>query len=237
MKAGAKEILTYAEGKIVLEQGLVARLDLDSLSAPASRSDSGFTESRSAPRAGAVSIVSIGTGKWLSDLDQAKAEAAKKGRPILVLFTANMGECPWGTMFNQTVEPNPAFLQAMGSQFILLRINLSELGQDREVYSREEADRLGKKMNDIIDLREHVIGNIQIPALAIVSADGRSSKKVNMEGALAARRDMLNFTIRAIADANTHAFTRSSGSNRSSHFRIIGMIAAGILAGVWLIRR
>lgn len=113
--AGNREILSYAQGQVILEDGRVVRVDFSpkipwqapkAAPAPASATSA---RSRQALQA------------WSSDFEQAKHDAAQLGRPILVLFTGPATPVRTPRFF-EDVAVHPEFVAAFGNEFVLLRV-------------------------------------------------------------------------------------------------------------------
>jgi hypothetical protein len=220
---GSREILTYPKGRITLENGVVKSADWSENDSPPTR-----TSASPAGRSGRVG--------WLSDIDEANAQAAAQNKLILVLITGDMSACPWGTQFNQSIQSSTSFVGMMASEFVLLRIDLSSLGGD--VSSREEFERKKREMERIADLRKRVTSSEMIPAMALITADGKRVAKVNMDGAVKAKGDMLNFTLRAIKEAKAKPLVAAHpGGGRKSNVPYLSLAVIGGLIGFYFYRR
>lgn len=114
-KAGTKEILSYAQGQVVLEEGRVTRIDFSPKipwQAPkAAPAPASATSSRSLQAVQA----------WVSDFAQAKDEAARRMRPVLVVFTGP-SQPAGGPRFFEDVASHPEFVDAFRNEFVLMRV-------------------------------------------------------------------------------------------------------------------
>lgn len=196
VQIGTKEILTYAEGRVVLENGVVKNFE-SKVAIKAGTPSSEATVLR--PSGGPVLATKGTSGGWLGDLDEAKAQAAKQNKPILFLFTGDMSTCPSGTRFNQVIGSNSTFARTMSSEFVMLRYNLSEQANTPETpyeYGGPEY----RKFQEMMSLRSTLFSTNNVPAMAIISADGRYSIEVDLSEptSVAGYHDMSNGTIRAV---------------------------------------
>jgi len=69
--------------------------------------------------------------------------------------------------------------------------------------TKEQVDHEFANTDNLLALRTTVFSSDLIPAIAIVSPDLKQSTEVNMSGALEAKDDMLNYTLRSIDAAKT----------------------------------
>lgn len=114
-KAGAREILNYAQGQVVLEEGRVTRVDFSpkiswqppkAAPLPASATSARTQQARQA---------------WGSEFEPAKRDALQLMRPILVLFTGPVSPVRTPRFF-EDVALHPDFVRAFHDEFVLLRV-------------------------------------------------------------------------------------------------------------------
>jgi len=74
----------------------------------------------------------LGAARWLRNLDDAKAESARTGKPIFLLFTEVPG-CSTVKGFARHVLRHPLIVEAIESEFVPLVIYNNVGGHDREV--------------------------------------------------------------------------------------------------------
>lgn len=121
-KAGSKEIFSYAQGQVTLEDGRVTRVNF---SANVPR-QSPKPEPASAAATSSRSLQAVQA--WCTDFAQASAEAGRLSRPILVLFIGP--KLPLGApRIFEDVASHPEFVDAFRNEFVLLRVEFgTELG-------------------------------------------------------------------------------------------------------------
>lgn len=127
-KAGAREILTYAQGQLILEDGRVTRVDF-SPKVP-------WQAPKAAPTpAAATSTRSVqAVQAWATDYAVALNDAARLPRPVLALFTGP--KTPAGTpRIFEEVAAHPEFVDALRGDFVLLRV---EFGTQSALQERCE---------------------------------------------------------------------------------------------------
>jgi hypothetical protein len=116
-QSGTKEILTYPQGRITLENGRVERVDFDTkIPWPAPR-----------PRPGPASTTSVKkvetpTDFWLTNFEEAQAEARRRRARILALFTGSDWSPP-SKQFQDEVALHPDFVNAFTGDFVFLRLD------------------------------------------------------------------------------------------------------------------
>ena len=200
---GKREILTFPEGRAILENGLLKRFDrpaemLSAAPIPATNTPSAAPAANAQPATSSAS-----TSWWLTDINEARTRAMAQHKPILFLVTGDMSRCPWGVQFNESVHNSAEFIRKEAPDFVLLRLDLREISGVKQVDTKEEFDREVAKLENIVALRTAVIASDLIPAIAIVSPDLKQSTEVDMSGALPAMNDMLGYTLRSIDAAKS----------------------------------
>ena len=137
-KSGAKEILSYAQGQVILENGRVDRVDF-SPNVP-------WQAPKPRPGAAAAAAAAAKAKKgerpvdfWLSNLDDATREAVRRQARVLVLFTGSDWS-PASKQFHDEVESHPDFVNAFTADFVFLRLDFASRStlplEVREVNNR-----------------------------------------------------------------------------------------------------
>lgn len=115
-RAGTKEILTYAQGKVTLDHGRVEKVDF-SVKAPWQAPK---------PRPGPSPNVPAGDAEtssfWLTDFEAATREAAYRRVRILALFNGSDWS-PASRQFDDEVVFHPEFINAFMGDFVFLRLD------------------------------------------------------------------------------------------------------------------
>jgi protein disulfide-isomerase len=166
LSAGAREILTYAGGRVILENGVVARLDGVALppAEPAAR-PTPLPATPAAPPASAAPAARA-EDPWRTDFAQAQAEAAASKRRILALFTGS-DWCPACREFEASVAHDPDFLATTHAAFVLLRLDYPRsIPQPAAVRAANEELRRRYRVH-------------AYPSLRIISPDGGDWLAVN----------------------------------------------------------
>ena len=239
VKVGSKEVLLFDGGKVVLLNGQMKSFE----PAEAKPSAGGLENdpAGSKPTGGTYNEIKMGQAGWLTELDEAKAQAAQEGKRILFLVTADMQMCPAGVRFNRLIASGANFPRMMSSDYVLLLLDLSSLGNSPdhpiEIGSPEYAKFL--KVKEVLDLRESVFKSITIPAMAILSVDAKSSTIVNIEEAttIAGYDHMLSVTQGVIKAAENEPMKRagmSLSSIKPPHVILVFVVGLGLF---WMIKR
>lgn len=191
-KGGDREILTYPQGRIVLKKGVVFSSTMDGAPEPSSAPSSGLqaaSGSAESPKPPAIS-------GWLGSLEIAKARARAEQKRVLLLYWGGDSTCPWAPVFNRTVVGNRPLLARLEEDYVLVKImyppNISAQPTEAEFDAVVKADKF----------RLAVVETQALPAMAIISADGLSATKVEIENAMSAKNDMERFVLKALAAAN-----------------------------------
>lgn len=185
LSAGAREILTYGNGRVILENGRVTRLDLPpppraAAAAPAARP-------QTAARPPAPARPAAASEPWLTDFSSAEAEAGASKRRILALFTGS-DWCPGCIRFEEEVAHNPEFLATTRIPFVLLKLDYPRATPQPDAV-RKENEALRKRY-----------GISAFPTLLILNADGSAGARVDTS---APRRadDLADFFVQAVDEA------------------------------------
>lgn len=195
-QAGKREILTYPEGRVMLEDGRVTFFELklpplaDSpvpSAAPALPAPVATAEPPPAgpPLRSAEAIAPA--DPWLTDFDRAKAQAAEQKKRLLVLFTGT-DWCPPCQRFQAEVAGNEDFLRIFSPAFVFVKVDwLRNRPQPAEEAARVNALR-----------REYGIASY--PTLLVLAADGTKLMRVDTRKGRQAS-DTADFYIQAVDEA------------------------------------
>lgn len=116
-QSGNKEILTYAQGEVVLENGRVERVNF-SPSVP-------WQTPRPKPPPATPSTRKVPerpVDYWLADFGVATAEAQRRHARILALFTGSDWS-PGSRQFHDEVEYHPDFVNAFAGDFVFVKLD------------------------------------------------------------------------------------------------------------------
>ncbi len=118
-KAGQKEILSYPQGQVTLENGRVERVDFSmNVPWPAPRPRPG------PPSATTVRKPEANVDFWRTNFEEAMAEAKRRRARILALFTGPDWS-PASKQFHDEVEFHPDFVNAFTGEFVFLRLEFA----------------------------------------------------------------------------------------------------------------
>ncbi len=185
LSAGSREILTYVDGRVILTDGLVSKLELPTKAkrappAPVAPAPVVAAAIPQPPQAPARDV-------WLTSYAEAQAEAAASKRRILALFTGS-DWCPACMDFEQNVAHHPDFLATTRASFVLLKLD----------YPRSNAQPPElRATNEELRKRYHITA---YPSLFILSADGATSVRVNNSVSRRAD-DAADYYVQAVDDA------------------------------------
>jgi hypothetical protein len=198
IQMGTREIMTYARGRVTLENGRVIKTHFVETDV---EGDTAAPVVKEGPRATpgarhAVTVVPAGAVTWHNDLDDAQAAASAAGKRMLVLFWSDALE-PWATTFERTVVNNAGLLRELDKEFVLARL---EYGKATGPGASDAEYRLWKNREAF---RERIIGGGTFPALAIVSADTRQWSPVRLDRAMESRHTLTAYVGDAIETAKT----------------------------------
>ena len=224
---GAKAVLTYPEGRVVLVNGVVKSFE------PA-KTDQQEPRNRGA----SVSVVSGANGKWLTDPGVAKEQAAAQGKRILFLLTGDMSRCPSGARFNQEIAGNSSFSRMMSSEYVLLQIDVGTVGNSPDT-AVEAGSAETRKMQEKLDLMTGVFPDNVLPAMAILSADLKHSAVVDLSGptSVAGYNNMLSGTIHAVNAVKESPMTATKLANKGTRKFNFSCLAIAALALGWVVKR
>jgi hypothetical protein len=161
-QSGAKEILTYPQGRITLESGKVEKMDFSpNVPWPAPKA-------RPAPASPtSVKKAETPTDFWVTNFDVAQQEAVRRHARILALFIGSDWSPP-SKQFQDEVALHADFVNAFTADFVFLRLDFpTRAPQPPEV--REQNARLRAKY-----------GVTTYPALLVLSPAGNVVAQVDL---------------------------------------------------------
>lgn len=160
-RLGPREIFKYPQGQVIVEAGLVVRLEFKNGEPPRLPEP----VSRVAP----VSLAADSTG-WSGDFELASREAAQRSAPLLVWFAGSDWSGP-SRQFRDEVAMSRDFIASFRSRYVLLRVDLPDHnGTPRDPHAR---------------LREK-LGVTVYPALLILTPGGENLAKIDLSRPAAA---------------------------------------------------
>lgn len=116
-QSGTKEILSYAQGEVILEKGRVERINFSP--------DVPWQSPRPRPVAAAASsrkATEAPVDHWRTTFRDAIREAQRRRCRILALFTGSDWS-PASRRFQEEVEPHPDFIDAFAGDFVFLKLD------------------------------------------------------------------------------------------------------------------
>lgn len=161
-QSGTKEILSYPQGRITLENGRVEKVDFSTnVPWPAPRPRPGPPSPTSVKKAGAA------TDFWLQNFADAQGEASRRHARILALFIGSDWSPP-SQLFQAEVAFHPDFVNAFTGDFVFLRLDFpTRIALPPEL--REQNNRLREKY-----------GVTTYPALLVLSPAGTAVATVDL---------------------------------------------------------
>ncbi len=161
-QSGTKEILSYPQGRITLENGRVEKVDFTTNGPwPAPRPRPGPASPTSVKKSGAL------TDFWLVNFDDAQREATRRHARILALFIGSDWSPP-SQLFQAEVAFHPDFVNAFTGDFVFLRLDFpTRTALPPEL--REQNNRLREKY-----------GVTTYPALLMLSPVGTAVATVDL---------------------------------------------------------
>ena len=115
--SGTKEILSYTQGQVMLDNGRVERVDFSTtIPWPAPRPRPGAATASTAKKPEAP------VDFWLTNFDDAAREALRRSVRVLVLFTGSDWS-PASKQFRDEVEFHAEFVNAFTEDFVFLRLD------------------------------------------------------------------------------------------------------------------
>lgn len=161
-QAGAKEILIYPQGRVVLDKGRVEVVDFTLKTPwPAPRPRPGN------PGAAAVPTAAGPGESWFTSWPDAVKEAQRRGVRILTLFVGSDWSPP-SRLFLTDVAEAPEFLTAVLGSFVLVKLDFPTRAVQQKVLRDQNAE-----------LRER-FEVTTYPALVLMQPDGTLATKVDL---------------------------------------------------------
>jgi len=186
LSAGSREILTFAAGRVVLEDGRVTRFELPA-AAHAAPTAVPSPSPRVATPAPAPPPTPVARDAWFTDYAAAQAEATATKRRILALFTGS-DWCPGCIAFENQVAHHPDFLATTQASFVLLKLDYP---------ANHPLPAVLKAQNDELRKRYAIHS---YPTLLILSPDGATSVAVDTSHPRKAD-DLTDFFVQAVDEA------------------------------------
>lgn len=153
-QSGTKEILSYAQGEVVLENGRVERVNFSpdvKWQTPKPRPGPATATTRKLPE--------VPVDFWLTNFADAQREAQRRHTRILALFTGSDWSPP-SRVFHDQVEYNPDFVNAFAGDFVFLKLDFPR-GNPVPAKINPENAKLREKFNVTT-----------YPTLLLLSSDG-----------------------------------------------------------------
>lgn len=189
-KAGQREILTYPDGRVVLENGRAMFFELKLPSADATPPAATKDAASSAPPASAPapSSTPVATADpWVVDFEAAKKMAAAQNKRLLVLFTGT-DWCPPCQSFQSEVAYNADFLKIFSTSFVFVKVDW--------LRNRPQPPAEAARVNAL--RREY--GVASYPTLMVLAADGTQLMRVDTRKGREAE-SLADFYIQAVDEA------------------------------------
>ncbi len=157
-RLGPREVLRYAHGLVIVENGRVVRTEFQGKSVPPARPAAAGPAGRREPEARTG-------GGWNSDAEAAGAEAGRLGLPMLVWF-AGSDWSPASRQFRDEVALQGEFVAAFRSRYVLVRVELSDQEPGKELAANSR-------------LRER-LGVTVYPTLMVLSSGGENLARIDL---------------------------------------------------------
>jgi hypothetical protein len=161
-QSGTKEILSYAQGEVVLENGRVERVNFSPTvpwQSPRPRPGP--------PTASTRKVAEVPIDFWLTSFPSALKEAQRRHSRILVLFTGSDWS-PASRKFHDEVELNPDFVNAFAGDFVFVKLDYPR-GNPVPVKISEE----NLTVRDLYNVTTY-------PSLLILGAEGELLARVDL---------------------------------------------------------
>ena len=165
---GEREILTYTTGKVILTAGVVSATEGSLSSNPPPSESPTISESRPAttPKAPSRPVTPNRSAHWFTNLDQAKAAAAKSNKRVLALFTGS-DWCPPCKQFEAEVAHDEQFAGIFAPSFVFYKCDwLRNTPQSKAV--EQEVSRVRREY-----------GISRYPTLMVLNAEGEELDEVD----------------------------------------------------------
>lgn len=166
-QSGDREIFSYTQGRVVLKDGVVERMDFSPTVAwPVPRPrPKGLTSAQSESRKLAAEKPVV-ADPWITDYAAALAEAKQRDARILALFTGTDWS-PASKKFRDEIALHPDFLGTVGREYVLLRLDFPRATTQLEALRVQNAQ-----------LRER-FGVTSYPSVILLTTEGREFGRVD----------------------------------------------------------
>ena len=237
-KTGEREVFTYPQGRVVLRDGVVERMDFSpNVAWPKPRPKPPAATASTAKPAPVQPVKVEPLDVWLTDFDEACAEARRQAKDVLALFTGTDWS-PSAKRFQQEVALSPEFLRTVEESYVLLRLDFPRGAtvQAAEMRARNEGWR-------------ERFAVTEYPTLLVLNADGSELARVDLAKARAEQTSVQQ-VLAAIDEARPKAKpiaqwsgseTRESAETEAETRKVYwwggGVLAAVVLLGWWWKRR
>lgn len=182
-RSGAREVLSYAQGEVVLENGRVERVNFSPTvpwQMPRPRPAPATASTRKVPEA-PVDL-------WKTNFAAAMQDAQARNSRVLILFTGSDWS-PASRQFHEEVEAHPDFVTAFAGDFVFVRLD----------YPRGSPVP-AKASDENLALRDRY-GVTSYPTLFVLSPSGDPLAKVNLDAPSAPNESFRNRVIAAVKAA------------------------------------
>lgn len=169
---GNIEVLYFKNAQAKLSNGKLERLSLKPVSQPAI-----VLESSAAPAAAPViaptkEVISPLASAWLTDIETALRDAARRNSVVLALFTAS-DATPTSRQFQKEIVLHPEFVNAFRTRYVLLQVDFPV-----------QAERMMADANEQNETLRDRYGVRDMPALLILSGTGEKIAEVEISKAV-----------------------------------------------------
>ena len=237
-KMGEREVFTYPQGRVVLRNGLVERMDFSpNVAWPKPRPRPPAATASTAKPAPMQPVKVEPLDVWLTDFDEARAEARRQAKDVLVLFTGTDWSPP-AKRFQQEVALAPEFLRTVQESYVLLRLDFprSTTVQPLETRAKNEVWRERFAVTEYPTL---LVLNSNGDELARVDLAKPRVETTQVQQVLAAIEEARPKP-KAIAEwsgGEAPASEEREGTKRKIYWWGSGVLAAVMLLGWWWRRR
>lgn len=167
------EVLYFKEGQAKLTNGRVERSSLKPVTRPPVVAQETATAYVAPPgTAPANEVISPLAGVWITDVETALRDAARRNSAILTLFTAS-DATPTSRQFQKEIVLHPEFVNAFRARYVLLQVDFPV-----------QAERMIGDDHDQNETWRDRHGVRTMPALLILSATGEKLAEVEISNAV-----------------------------------------------------
>jgi hypothetical protein len=196
--SGTKEILNYAQGDVVLENGRVERVNFSP--------DVPWQTPRprpAAPTASTRKVPDTPVDYWLTNYDEAIADAERRHSRILILFTGSDWS-PASREFHEQVEFHPDFVNAFAGDFVFVKLDYP---RGAPVPAKISDENL--KLRDKYSVTTY-------PTLLVLAPNGDTLSRVELSkpNASGTFRERVIAAVREARDGTAAGYSSSSASEQ-----------------------